>query len=67
MLLPGRYSCPDLGQAAPRQRFSVNSALQYGHLAQPVDSTGRYTRGWLFHSDIEGIGQDRGRSATVTW
>ena len=50
----------------PYPLFSVYSALQYGHFAHPVFSTGRYTRGWLFHSCMLGIGQDNGRSASVT-
>ena len=42
------------------------SALQYGHFAHPVFSTGRYTRGWLFHSCMPGMGQDNGKSASET-
>ena len=46
--------------------LSVYSALQYGHLAQPVFSIGRNTRGCEFHKCMPGIGQASGRSATVT-
>jgi hypothetical protein len=46
--------------------FSVYSAEQYGHFAQPVRSIGRYTRGWLFHSCMSGMGHESGRSAGVT-
>jgi hypothetical protein len=45
---------------------SWNSALQYGHFAQPVASMGRYTFGCEHHSTIWGIGQDNGRSARLT-
>jgi hypothetical protein len=47
-------------------RLNVYSALQYGHLAQPVFSIGKNTRGCEFHRCMPGIGQDNGRSAVVT-
>jgi hypothetical protein len=46
--------------------LSVNSALQYGHFAQPVFSIGKNTRGCEFHKYMPGIGQDSGKSALVT-
>src|SRR5690606_11042609 len=45
--------------------LSVNSALQYGHFAQPVFSIGKNTRGCEFHRCMPGIGHDSGRSAAV--
>ena len=46
--------------------LSANSAEQYGHFAEPVFSTAKYTRGCEFHRCMPGIGQASGRSATVT-
>jgi hypothetical protein len=47
-------------------RLSVYSALQYGHFAHPVFSIGRYTRGCEFQRCMPGMGQDRGKSDSVT-
>jgi len=48
-----------------RQVANVYCAPQYGHLAVPFASTGKYTLGWEFHNVISGIGHDNGKSARV--
>src|SRR5690606_8803826 len=59
----------DPARAPPRvQSTRMKRALQYGHSALPPSaSIGRYTRGWEFHSVIDGSGQLSGRSARRTW
>ena len=57
----GRRSAGAWAGAGP-QSSSTNTAPQYGHFAEPVASTGRYTRGCEFHSAIAGVGQLSGSS-----
>ena len=59
----------DHGSAEPATEPSASTkryvVLQYGHVASPVTSIGKYTFGCEFHRYMLGSGQCSGRSARV--
>ena len=50
----------------PRPLSACSASRSTGHSSSPVFSIGRNTRGWAFHSSIDGMGQCSGRSSAVT-